>query len=213
MKVRNGRKERREEVVRLQRRWSRRAFFGCTRSKWLCRRLSLRGPAWDDQWWWRGHGPVSRCWTQLSIKALCPMGWQGWALILLKEKKRERRGEAKRSEAVERQEREIRQGEMRKDQRKTLTGRELFIIYSGNVLKSFNSRKTKPNRWLCNLVKFASFVTGSENCSHSLFNLGFTMEPLGNKIFDDPRLSRQYDTVWTCYLTARKAHMSHTLAI
>lgn len=75
--------------------WSRRAFFfffGCTGSKWLCRRLSLWGPAWDNQQWWRGHRPVSRCWTHLSIKPLCPMGWQGWALILLR-REREGRGD------------------------------------------------------------------------------------------------------------------------
>lgn len=42
------------------------------------------GPAWDDQRWWRGHEPVSRRWTRLSVKPLCPMGWQGWALILPK---------------------------------------------------------------------------------------------------------------------------------
>lgn len=46
--------------------------------------VTLGGPAWDNQRGWRGHGPVSRRWTRPSIKPLCPMGWQGWAFILLR---------------------------------------------------------------------------------------------------------------------------------
>lgn len=32
-------------------------------------RPSLWGPAWDNQQWWRGRGPVSGSWTHPSIKA------------------------------------------------------------------------------------------------------------------------------------------------
>lgn len=127
-------------------------FSRCTRSKWLCRRLSLRGPAWDDQRWWRGHGPVSRCWTQLSIKALCPMGWQGWALILLKEKKSETRrsGGKGRREKLDREKWE--------KIRERLSCLQAYYLFRKCAEVIYHSRKTKPNRWLCNLVKFATSV-------------------------------------------------------
>lgn len=183
--------------MRLQRRWKpvmeEGGFFsaapGVNGSAGACH---SEGPAWDDQRWWRGHEPVSRSWTRLSVKPLCPMGWQGWALILPKRDRERGMRSERRKGRREELDRPIRQTE----------GGRFFISEKCAHVIQFNIFNPTG---LC--VTSGSFhISCNRQRKLQLSTLQFNLGPsfLGNEIFNVPLPCGRYDTVWTCYLTARK---------